>query len=216
MFGLLPKNLEFFDCFERAAVNALHCAELLADFVARGNFADQDRVTAIEEVEHNGDKITHETLDRLERTYITPIDRDDIYRLITRIDDVVDSMDAIGQRMFYYKVQLINNDFPDQCTVLVKAVRSMVAAVGALRHMKNRGKAKSKTGSSLDELIIAVHAAEEEGDSIYHKVLGELFEGGLEVFQVMKWKELHELVEQAIDFCDDVACLMHSIVLKNV
>lgn len=216
MFGLLPKNLEFFDYFERAAVNALHCAEFLAEYVMQGNFTDPSKINTISEIEHNGDKITHETLDRLEQTYLTPIDRDDIYRLIARIDDVVDSMDAIAQRLHCYKVKLINDDFPNQCVVLVKAVRSMVAAVGALRYMKDRGKARAKSGASLDELIIAVHAAEEEGDSNYHKVLGELFESGLDVFQVMKWKELHDLVEQAIDYCDDVACLMHSIILKNV
>lgn len=214
MFGLLPKNLEFFDCFEEAAVNALHCAELLADFVRQGNYKDHERVAAISEVEHKGDQITHRTLDRLEQTYITPIDRDDIYRLITRIDDVVDSMEAVAQRMLYYKIEQINESFPDQCVVLVRAVRSMVAAVAGLRHMKERG--KHKGGSSLEDLIIAVHAAEEEGDTIHHKFLARLFESGLDAFQIMKWKELHELVEGAIDYCDDVACLLHGIVLKNV
>jgi uncharacterized protein Yka (UPF0111/DUF47 family) len=79
--------------------------------------------------------------------------------------------------------------------------------------MKDRGR---KAGISIDKLLIAVHEAEEEGDRIHHKFLGELFESGLDPFQVIKWKELYELVEQAIDYCDDVACMVHGIMLKNV
>ena len=213
MFGLLPKNLEFFDCFDRSAENALHCAELLADLAKTGEVSNFDRVAAITEAEHVGDRITHETLDRLERTYITPIDRDDIHRLISRIDDVVDATEAVGQRMMYYKITSVSEGFKDQCAVLVKATRLMLEAVNCLKHMKDRGK---KAGIKIDQVIIAVHTAEEEGDAIHHKFLGELFEIGLDPFQVIKWKELHELVEQAIDYCDDVACMVHGIMLKNV
>lgn len=213
MFGLLPKNLEFFDCFEKAAQNALHSAELLANCAKQNSFGDFQRVAAISEAEHVGDKITHDTLDRLEQTYITPIDRDDIHRLITRLDDVVDTIDAIAQRMMYYKIAQISEKFQSQCQVLVKAVQSMGAAVAALRYMKDRRK---QPGEPIEQLIIAVHTAEEEGDTIHNKFLGELFELGLDPFQVIKWKELHELVEQAIDYCDDVACMVHGIVLKNM
>lgn len=213
MFGLLPQNLEFFDCFDRSAENALHCAELLADLAKTGEVGNFDRLGAITEAEHTGDKITHETLERLELTYITPIDRDDIHRLITRIDDVVDTAEAVAQRMMYYKITSIQDGFRNQCDVLVKAARSMLHAVKGLRHMKDRGK---KAGISIDKLIIAVHEAEEEADSIHHKFLGELFESGLDAFQVIKWKELYELVEQAIDYCDDVACMIRGIMLKNV
>ncbi len=213
MFGLLPKNLEFFDCFERAAQNSVYCAELLADLAKSGEIANVERIAAIIESEHAGDRITHETLDRLEQTYITPIDRDDIHRLISRIDDVVDATEAVAQRLMYYKITSIKEGFQNQCGVLVKAAKLMGEAVTALRYMKDRGK---KAGISIEKLIIAVHTAEEEGDSIHHKFLGELFESGLDAFQVIKWKELYELVEQAIDYCDDVACMVHGIVLKNV
>ena len=213
MFGLLPKNLEFFDCFESSAQNAVHCAELLLSLAKSGEVGNFDRMAAITEAEHTGDRITHETLDRLEQTYITPIDRDDIHRLITRIDDVVDMTEAVAQRMMCYKITSISEAFKNQCDVLVKATRLMSAAVVGLRHIKDRGK---KAGINIDQLIIAVHTAEEEADSTHHKFLGELFESGLDPFQVIKWKELHELVEQAIDFCDDVACMIHGIMLKNV
>ena len=212
MFGLLPKNLEFFDCFEKAAEKSVRSAELLSAF-AKEPRKNRQLAEAIHEVEHDCDKITHETLDRLEQTYITPIDRDDIYRLITGIDNVVDTIDAAAQRLMYYKIQDISPEFQDQCDVLVKAASLMKDAVAALRGIKDR---RVRSEVRIEQLIIAVHEAEERGDSIHHRFLGQLFEMGLDPFQVMKWKELHELIEQAIDYCDDVACMVHSIVLKNV
>jgi uncharacterized protein len=214
MFGLLPKNLEFYDCFERGAQNAVKSAELLLEFAKVGDYRKNDLVTTIMETEHAGDRITHETLVRLEQTYITPIDRDDIHDLITRIDDVVDMIDAVAQRMMYYKIESVREEFVNQCEVLVKASRLMADAVAALRN-RNDGKPSDKR-MSLDQLIIAVHEAEEEGDVIHHHFLGELFECGLDCFQVIKWKELYQLVEEAIDYCDDVACVVRRIVLKNM
>jgi predicted phosphate transport protein (TIGR00153 family) len=214
MFGLLPKNLEFFDCFDRAVLNAVHSAELLFEYAKVGDYRRNELVTAIMDAEHTGDRVTHETLDRLEQTYITPIDREDVYSLITRIDDVVDMIDAVAQRMMFYKIESVREDFVNQCDVLVKASRLMADAVTALRKMKELR--HPKNGMSLDQLIIAVHEAEEEGDAIHHHFLAELFDCGLDAFQVIKWKELYQLVEEAIDYCDDVACVVHRITLKNV
>jgi uncharacterized protein len=215
MFGLLPKNLEFFDCFDRAVQNAVHAATLLLEYAKVGDYRRNELVTAIMDAEHAGDRVTHETLDRLEQTYITPIDREDVYSLITRIDDVVDMIDAVAQRMMFYKIESVRKDFVNQCEVLVKASRLMTDAVGALRRMKELRHPKNGK-VSLDQLIIAVHEAEEEGDAIHHHFLAELFDCGLDAFQVIKWKELYQLVEEAIDYCDDVACVVHRIALKNV
>lgn len=214
MFGLLPKNLEFFECFERAANLAVKTAKMQAEFSKLSFPRNYDLVNSIIETERECDLVTHETLDRLEQTYITPIDRDDIYRLIKGIDNVVDTIDAMAQRMMYYKIDDIRRDFQDQCDVLVKACSQMAEAVSALRTMNERG--KKAGGQRLDELLIKVHEAEEEGDRIHHRFLAQLFESGLDPFQVIKWKELYEFAEQAIDYCDDVACIIHSILLKNV
>jgi predicted phosphate transport protein (TIGR00153 family) len=214
MFGLLPKNFEFYDCFDRAVSNAVRGSEMLLESAKATNGRRQEFVSQIMEAEHEGDRLTHETLDRLEQTYITPIDREDIHSLITRIDDVVDMIDAVAQRMLFYKIDSVRQEFIDQCSVLVKASRLMADAVQAVRHMKDRKRLKGAI--PLDELLIAVHEAEEEGDTIHHQVLAELFECGLDPFQVIKWKELHQLVEEAIDYCDDVAVVVHRIVLKNI
>jgi uncharacterized protein len=214
MFSLLPKNLEFYDCFEGAANNAVQCAELLLEFAKVNELRRNGFTDKIIEAEHKGDRITHETLARLEQTYITPIDRDDIYDLIQRIDDVVDMIDAVAQRMRFYKIETVHEEFVDQCVVLLKACRLMGTLVTGLRHMKDRE--RRYDGKTFDELIIAVHQAEEEGDSIHHHFLAELFDCGLDCFQVIKWKELYQLVEDAIDYCDDVACVIRRIMLKNV
>ena len=214
MFGLLPKNLEFFDFFERAAEKALRSAEMLSAFAKQNGPRKPESAQAIFEIEHECDKITHETLDFLEQTYITPIDRDDIYKMITGIDNVVDSVDAVAQRMVCYKIDTVTDEFKDQCEVLVRACRTLLDAVRGLRGIADKRARKGET--SLDKLIIAVHEAEEEGDRIHHHFLAQLFDSGLDAFQVIKWKELYELVEQAIDYCDDAACLIHSIQLKNV
>jgi uncharacterized protein len=213
MFSLLPKYVDYFDSFERAAQNAVHCAELLADLAEKGDDPGNRLVTSIIEGEREGDKITHETLDRLEQRYFAPIDREDVYDLIWRIDDVVDRIDAAGQRMMFYKIVVVRQDFISQCAVLLKATHLMASAVSSLRYIKDR-KPPTNT-ASVDELKIVVHQAEEEGDNIHHQFLAQLFDGQLDAFQVIKWKELYELVEQAIDYCDEVTCVVHRIVVKN-
>ncbi len=213
MFGLLPQNLDFFDCFDKASENAARAAELLAEFSTVDGVRRRELVGAIKESEHVGDGLTHETLHRLEKTYLTPIDRDDIHALITKIDDVVDEIDAVVQRMVFYKIGTITSDFQNQCQVLVKATRSMADAVAALRNVKNR-KMRSKD-PSIEELLIAVHEAENEADEIHHRFLGQLFESGFDPFEVIKWKELYEIVEAATDTCEDVANIVQGIVLKN-
>lgn len=214
MFGLLPRNLEFFDCFDQAAQNALRTAELLAEYSTSQGVRRRELVGAIKEKEHVGDKLTHDTLDRLQKTYLTPIDRDDIHGLITELDDVVDYIDAAAQRIMFYKIQEITPGFQRQCEILVEAALRMTEVVAALRNFKRQG--KHSTGQRIEELIIGVHDAENEGDENHHRFLGELFESGFDPMDVIKWKELFEIVEAAIDCCEDIANIVHGIVIKNM
>ncbi|MBI3866675.1 MAG: DUF47 family protein [Planctomycetia bacterium] len=213
MFGILPKNLEFFDCFNKAAQNALRTAELLVEFTNATGDRRRELVGAIKEKEHFGDEVTHETLDRLQRTYLTPIDGEDIHALTKEIDDIVDEIDDAAQRMMIYKITDVLPGFKLQCEALLKAVKAVSDTVAGLRNMK-KGRINGN-GASIERAIITVHDAENEGDEIYHRNLGELFESGLGPFEVIKWKELYEIVEGAIDCCEDVANTVHGIVLKN-
>jgi predicted phosphate transport protein (TIGR00153 family) len=213
MFGLLPRNLEFFDCFNKGAQNALRAAELLVEFTNATGERRLELVGAIKEKEHVGDQITHETLDRLQKTYLTPIDGDDIHTLTKEIDDIVDEIDDAAQRMMIYKIGDVLPGCKAQCQVLLKAVSASAETIAGLRSMK-KGRINGHV-TSIEQAIIAVHDAENEGDEIYHRHLGELFESGLGPFDVIKWKEIYEIIEGAIDCCEDVANSVHGIVLKN-
>jgi hypothetical protein len=209
MFSFLPKHVDFFDDFERAAANVVHSAKVLSELATADAGRRDQLVSEIEQAEHEGDRITSETLKRLEQSYITPIDREDIQALAERIDDIVDMIDDAGQRLLIYKIGDVRPDFANQCGVLLKASQLMADSVAGLRHVNAHRQ-------QMATLVIAVHAAEEEGDAIHHRFLAELFECGLDVFQIIKWKELYQFVEQAIDYCDDVACVVRRIELKNV
>jgi uncharacterized protein len=213
MFSLLPKYVDYSDSFERAAQNAARSAELLTGVLKEGEDRKNELVTAIIEAEHEGDKITREILNRLARSKFSPIDREDIYDLVSRIDDVVDMIDAVGQRMIFYKIARVEDDFVSQCAVLERASHLMAGAVSRIRHIEDRKPPKGP--ASVDQLMIVVHEAEREGDTIHHQFLAQLFDGRFDAFQVIQWKELYGLVEQAIDLCDDVTCVVHRIVAKN-
>lgn len=214
MFGLLPKNLEFFDCFDQAAKNAVRSAELLVELATSSDRGRRvELVGAIKEKEHTGDHIAHEALDRLEKTYLTPIDRDDIQALVTQIDDIVDYVDAAAQRLMIYKIVEITPAFQDQCRGLVKATESLAEAVAGLRFLKNRRRGNS--APNIEQAIIAIHETENASDDVHHRSLGELFECGFDPFMVIKWKELYEIVEQAIDRCEDVANTVQGIAIKS-
>jgi predicted phosphate transport protein (TIGR00153 family) len=211
MFGLLPRNLEFFDLFDKASQNAVRTAELLTELSTAHGDRRIELVGAIKEKEHIGDDLTHDTLDRLQQTYLTPIDREDIHSLITKLDDVVDNIEEAAQRIVFYKIREITPGFENMCQVLLKATRTMAEAVAALRHLKSR----SANRPRIEQLVIVVHDIENEGDDIHHRFLAELFESGFDPFDVIKWKELYEIIERAIDCCEDVANILHGIVLKN-
>src|SRR5580700_10216373 len=115
MFSFLPKRIDFFDDFERAAANVVHSAKVLSELATADAGRRDQLVSEIEQAEHEGDRITSETLKRLEQSYITPIDREDIQALAERIDDIVDMIDAAGQRLLIYKVGAVRPDFANQC-----------------------------------------------------------------------------------------------------
>jgi predicted phosphate transport protein (TIGR00153 family) len=213
VFRLLPTHVDYCDAFERAAQNAVDSAELLADLASASQSGAGELVAAIIQAEHEGDRLARETFDRLARSNFSPADREDIYDLVSRIDDVVDMIDAVGQRMSLYKIATTENDFVRQCALLVKASRLASDAVSQIRHIEERKPPALST--AVDQLMIVMHQAEEEGDVIHHHVLTQLFDGRLDAFEVIKWKELYGLVEQAIDLCDDVTCVVHRIVAKN-
>ena len=206
MFRLLPKDETFFDLFEKAAGNAHKAAKLLVDLF--DHYEDvADKVRQIKNVEHAGDQLTHHTIERLNKTFITPIDREDIHELICRIDDVVDFIDTAVNRMLVYKIPKPTDDAKALARVLQRATDILVRAVGQLRNMKNP--------DAIIQSCIEVHTQENEGDRIEHHALAALFENGHDPMDVIKWKDIYEELESATDRCEDVANILETIVLKN-
>jgi len=206
MFNLLPKDTVFFDLFEGLARHAVSCAQHLQSLARQ--FPD---VTAplqrIREEEHAADQLAHTALDRLDRTFITPFDREDIHELVGGLDDIIDGIDALAKRFPLFHLKNMEPAFEQQADVLVQATVAVSEAVHRLR--------KSRKLSELSDKLIEIHHKESIGDDNHHAALSRLFSGGVDALEVMKWKELYDYIEDAIDGCEDVGNTLERIVLKN-
>lgn len=207
MFSIIPRDMKFFDLFEESADLLVRAGEayvkLLKDYTAR----DQ-HVAEIRQLEHAGDDITRRTLHKLDTTFITPFDREDIYALMKRMDDVIDELDAATKRLTLYQIPQPTHWLIKQSDVLARSCRCVAAAIRELRNLKKR--------DGLQKLLIDIHKLENEGDDINHAAAAELYLGkGQDPIEVMKWKEIYDLTERSIDRCEDVANIIEAIKLKH-
>jgi uncharacterized protein Yka (UPF0111/DUF47 family) len=206
MFNLLPKDTVFFDLFEDIAKHIVSSAEHLRKLTMK--FPDiAAEIQSIREEEHASDELAHKALDRLDRTFITPFDREDIHELVGGMDDIIDNIDALAKRFPLFHVKTIDETFRKQAEVLVQSTVVLAEAVKRLR--------KSRKLSELSASLIEIHHQESIGDDNHHAALSRLFSGGTDALEVMKWKELYDLIENAIDGCEDVGNTLERIVLKN-
>ena len=202
---LIPREERFFDLFEAASENVVAGAKLLARMVR-----DYDQAPEIAgkilEVEHEGDITAHEIMDRLNRTFITPIDHEDIRSLASRLDDVVDYIEATADRMLLYETGKPAQEMTDLVDVLVETTVEMDKAVRKLRDLKQ--------GRRILDHCIEINRLENEGDRISRAALAKLFRSA-DPISAIKWREIYEHVETAIDKCEDVANIIESVVVKN-
>ena len=206
MFSLIPKEMVFFDLFEDAAKNAHQGALALQDLLA--DFTNvPDKVRKIKDIEHAGDRITHTTIEKLNQTFITPLDREDIHELICRIDDILDLIDTAVARMHLYKIDKPTEDARALARVLVDATKIITELLPKMRSMK--------LSSALLQHCIEIHTKENEGDRIEQHALAALFENGHDPIFIIKWKDIYQELEAATDRCEDVANVIEGIVLKN-
>jgi predicted phosphate transport protein (TIGR00153 family) len=206
MFSLLPKDTVFFDLFEALARHAVAAAEQLRQF-AKHYPQTGDHLQKIRDEEHEADKLAHQALDRLDRTFITPFDREDIHELVGGLDDIVDNIDACAKRFSLFHITTMETDFLKQADVLVQATVTLSDAVHRLR--------TSRKLSELIDKLIAIHHSESIGDDNHHAAISRLFDGSTDALEVMKWKEQYDLIEEAIDGCEDVGNTLERIVLKS-
>jgi uncharacterized protein len=206
MFNLLPKDAAFFDLFEKLAEHVHNGAKYLAELAAQ--FPEiTGIIQRIRTEEHAADELTHQTLDRLDRTFITPFDREDIHQLAGGLDDVIDAIDALAKRFPMYHVNRMDSSFAKQAQVLVEATAALAKAVRQLRTTRKL--------SEINPAIIDIHRLENVGDDNHYAAVSRLFEGTVETLDVIKWMELYTRIEKAIDKCDDVANTLERIMLKN-
>lgn len=206
MFGIIPRETGFFDLMEKAATVLIQAAEAYAE-LANDFERREDIVHRIRQYEHDGDEITHRTLEMLDVTFITPFDREDIQALIKRMDDVIDEIDAASKRLILYRIRELTPWFARQADVLVRATRFLSEAVAGLRNLKKP--------HELQERLVEIHRLENVGDDNNHAAVAELYNDSTDPILVMKWKEIYDLTERAIDRCEDIANAIEAIVLKN-
>ncbi len=204
MFRILPTDHEFFVMFEKASQNIHEGAEILKDLL--DNFVDvKEKARQIEEVEHRGDTITHDIIKKLNTTFITPIDREDILALSSSLDDIIDLIHAAATRITLYKIVESTPQAKELGFLILKSVREL-----------NKG--ISLMGNKMNEVYdhcVEVNSMENEADRVCRDAIAYLFEHEKDPIAILKWKEIYETLETATDRCEDAANVLEGVALKN-
>jgi len=208
-FRLAPHERGFYPLFTRAAENIATAADLLAELVAADPAERAALATRVKDAEHAGDELTHEIMVKLNQTFVTPFDREDIYRLASSLDDVLDEMEEAADRIVLYRVETLPTGVAAQVAVLQRAAAATAAAMPKLEKM-----------AQLQEYWIHVNSLEDEADAIYRDLLGDLLAPAsgatpLDVLTVLKHKEIVEILENAADAFETVANTVESIAVKE-
>lgn len=204
-FRLFPKEESFFDLFEKASNNLLEAGRLLVQTMEQFDGVVEN-ARRMERIEHDGDQITHDIMARLNRTFITPIDREDIHRLASAIDDVLDLVEATTERFVLYKVKVVTPFAVELARVIAKQIEEVHRVLPRLRRMRHQ---------DILGHCIEINRLENEGDRLLREAMVQLFDTPANPMDVMKWRELYELMEAATDKNEDVAVVIEGIVLKN-
>jgi hypothetical protein len=205
-FRFLPRGFNFFDLFDKQVEYAIEAAVLFKEIASRGE-VDAGSHIKMEEIEHKGDETTHSIIENLNKTFITPFDREDIHKLATELDDVVDVINTIVGRLRLYKLSGANKNLVEFAKVIEQSVREVARAVNGLRRPKD-----SKT---ILDCCVEVNRLENVGDSMRDEVLADLFETEKDPIAVIKWKEIYQDAETVLDVCEDVANVVESILVKQ-
>ena len=203
MLGLILNDASFFDHFENQARRLVTAAGLLRDLVY--DFANVEaKVSAIKTIEHEGDQITHAIVRRLNTTFVTPLDRQDIHRLASRLDDVLDYIDAVAAALVVYRITAPTSECRAMTGVIVDAVAATEQAVRCLRRLDRR----------FSMHTAEVHRHENRADELLRRSIAALFEEQTHPVELLKWKEIYETLEGVTDRCEDVANAIQAVMLR--
>jgi predicted phosphate transport protein (TIGR00153 family) len=202
----VPKEKRFFELFEESAANTKKAAEALKELMDTWEFVDS-RVAEITELEHRGDNITHEIISLLHRTFVTPLDREDIALLAHTMDDIIDFIHSAADAMFIYKIKSPTERSKQLADIIIKATDEVQKAIIALPK-------RSNLKVILDECV-EINRLENMADRIYRAAIGELFDDNKDITELIKWREIYEHMESATDRAEDVANVLEGVALKH-
>jgi predicted phosphate transport protein (TIGR00153 family) len=199
---LTPQKREFFVLFSKASANACSIAGALVELLER--WPDKAKLREIRELEHEGDRLTHEVINLLNRTFVTPLDRDDMYRLASVIDDICDHVDEAADNIDAYEVGTVPEAAHRQAEVIYRAAAHLNEAVDLLEGFKDSARQ-----------LHALRELEDEGDRLSREAIAELFRSGVDALTIIRWKDIHEQLEEAVDACENAADVLEAILVKN-
>jgi uncharacterized protein len=198
-----PQDRAFFDLFEEATGNLVRAAELLDEML--GHFPDRkDLAREIKAVENDGDRVTHDILYRLNNTFVTPIDREDIIQLASALDDVIDLTEEAADLLVLYKIEAPMDQAQALAGILLDACRQIAKGMPRLRSFE-----------AISHFVVEIHRLENEGDRVSREAVASLFENGIDPMVVIRWKDVFDRLEGAIDATERVADVLESVVIKN-
>ncbi|MGO9136901.1 MAG: DUF47 domain-containing protein [Syntrophales bacterium] len=203
---MIPKEEKFFDLFYELASKIEEGGELFLDMVEHYEYSEP-KIVKLKELEHEADVITHRTYEKMHKTFLTPIDREDIYALVNKMDSILDMIEASAARMSLYKVKIPAKEIIDQAKILNEAIKKVKYIVHAMKNMKN--------AKMIIDACVEINTLENEGDIVMRMTMTRLFEQEKDPIELIKWKEIFERIEEAIDVCEDVANIVEGIVLKH-
>lgn len=202
----IPKEVKFFDLFDKQAENLVKAAEFYKKLVNEGGFTPEN-VRAMHEPEHYGDELTHTIINTLNETFITPFDREDILALANRLDDIIDGIYLISNRFMLYKITKPTEYSKKMANTIEQSTKAMQKALASLRSNKNMKETLFQ--------CVEINRLENEGDVLRDEAISDLFEKEKDPVMIIKQKELYEEAETVTDFCEHVANLVESILVKN-
>jgi predicted phosphate transport protein (TIGR00153 family) len=201
---LTPQKREFFELYASASSNAVEIARLLVELLERFPSDGERLIAQIKDREHEGDRLTHEVVLLLNRTFVTPFDRDDMYRLAGAIDDICDHVDEAADNLGVYGVERVPGKACAQAEVILRAATKLDEAVRRLEGFRD----------STDQLT-ALRELEDEGDELVRDAVAELFRSTDDAKMIIRWKDIHERLEEAVDALENAADVLEAIVVKN-
>lgn len=206
IFSFFPREFSFFKLFEEQVKYAVEAAHCFKEIALKGA-VDNASLERVKHLEHQGDDAAHAIIDQLNKSFITPFDREDIHALAIEIDDINDMINTIVSRMKIYKISGVNKRLVDFASVIEESVKAVARAVKGLNNTKN--------AKAIKEACEEVNRLENVGDTMRDDFLAELFESEKDPIQVIRWKDIYQYAETVLDICEDVAHKVDSILVKH-